>query len=217
MLKRLGFRYKLTQLIPSKYNAEEQKKFKANYEKMKKVLKKEEVILFADGVHPQHNTKCSKAWIKTGEKKEIKSNTGRSRININGVYNPINQDILIHESKTINAQTTIELFKKIEMFYADKKIIYLFADNAKYYKNSLIKEFLQTSQIQLIFLPPYSPNLNLIERLWKLMRKSIINSKYYEHFIDFKKAVLTFFENCHENRLELKNFIGDKMHLLNSS
>ena len=179
--------------------------------------KEEEVLLFADGVHPQHNTKCSRAWIKIGQAKKIKSNTGRSRININGVYNPLNQDIIVHEAKTINAQTTIELFIKTELFYSNKTTIYMFADNARYYKNALIKHYLKTSRIKLIFLPAYSPNLNLIERLWKLMRKKVINSQYYEHFDDFKKAALSFFENCNENRPLLKNFIGDKMHLLSSA
>ena len=60
-----------------------------------------------DGVHPQHNSSCASAWIEKGKIKTIKSNTGRSRININGVYNAESQEILIHESQTINAETTI--------------------------------------------------------------------------------------------------------------
>lgn len=216
LLKRLGFNYKMTNLIPSKYDGEAQKKFEAKYEELQKSLQNNEVILFGDGVHPQHNTKCSKAWIKTGKKKEIKSNTGRQRININGVYNAQNQDVIAIESKTINAQTTIELFKKIEIFYSKKDKIYIIVDNAKYYKNYLLKEYLKDSRIELMFLPPYSPNLNLIERLWKLMRKKKINSIYYEHFKDFRNAILDFLEDCSNNRTEIKKFIGCKMHLLNS-
>ena len=49
-------------------------------------LKEDEVLLFLDGVHPQHNTKCSRAWIKIGEEKQIKSNSGRRRLNISGAY-----------------------------------------------------------------------------------------------------------------------------------
>ena len=216
-LKRLGFVYKQTSLIPAKYDQKAQEEFKKQYEAKEANLSKDEVLLFADGVHPQHNTKSSRAWIKKAQKKEIKSNTGRSRININGVYNPHNQDLIVIESQTINAQSTIELFQKVEKYYANKNIIYIIVDNAKYYKNSLLKKYLSNSKINLIFLPPYSPNLNLIERLWKLMRKKTINSQYYEKFKDFRIAVFDFLNNCSHNSLELKKFIGTKMHLLSSS
>jgi transposase len=216
VIHELGFTYKQIKLIPGKYDEEEQKKFKEEYENLEKTLKEKEVILFTDGVHPQHNTVNTKAWIKTGEEKIIKSNTGRRRININGIYNPHSQEIVYHESDTINAQSTIELFKKVENYYSAKDKIYVISDNAKYYKNKDVTKFLEGSRIKLIFLPPYSPNLNLIERLWKLLRKEVINTKYYEHFEDFKRAVLGFLENADQSVDQLKNFIGQKLHLLNS-
>jgi transposase len=61
--------------------------------------------------------------------------------------------------------------------------------------------------IEFIFLPAYSPNLNLIERLWKLMRKKIINNRYYEKFKDFREAVLVFFESSEEFKDEVRQFI----------
>lgn len=216
IIHKLGFTYKQIKLIPGKYDEDEQKRFKEEYENLEKTLNEKEVILFTDGVHPQHNTVNTKAWIKIGGEKLIKSNTGRRRININGIYNPHNQEIIFHESATINAQSTIELFKKVENYYISKDKIYVIADNAKYYKNKEVTKFLKNSRIKLIFLPPYSPNLNLIERLWKLLRKEVINSKYYEHFENFKRAVLGFLENADQYIEQLKNFIGQKLHLLNS-
>jgi transposase len=56
-----------------------------------------------------------------------------------------------------------------------------------------VKEYLATSKIVLHFLPPYSPNLNPIERLWKWMKERVIYNTYYEHFEDFKGAVIGFF------------------------
>ncbi len=64
------------------------------------------------------------------------------------------------------------------------------------------------------FLPPYSPNLNLIERLWKFMRKKVINDEYYEKFSEFNNAINSFIRNLHNMCDELKQFIGTKMHLL---
>lgn len=216
LLHKLGFVYKQTTLIPSKYDAKAQAEFKQAYESLEKERKTDEVILFMDGVHPQHNTTRSKVWIRKGKEKHIKSNTGRSRINLNGIYNPATQDILVHESKTINAESTIEFFKQIEDYYEATKIkrIRIIVDNAKYYKNKTVKKYIETSRIELLFLPPYSPNLNLIERVWKLLRKKVINSHYYDTFDKFRNAVLDFFNNSVDIKSEIEQFVGNKMHLL---
>ena len=215
-LHNLGYEYKNTVLIPSNYNPEKQKEFKAMYESLSDNLKHEEVILFGDGVHPQHNTTCSKAWIKKGEKQEVKSNTGRSRVNIHGAYNPETQKVIIHEDETLNTENTKKFLKRIESFYENKSKIYLILDNARYYKNKEINEYIKASRIEIIHLPAYSPNLNLIERLWKFMRKKIINNKFYEKFTLFKKTIMDFFENIEEFKDELASFIGQRLHLFKS-
>ena len=217
LLHRLGFVYKLTTLTPSKCDPEKQAEFKANYEKLEAELPEDEVILHMDGVHPQHNTTCTRAWIKKGETKEIKSNTGRERVNICGAYNPHTQEVIAHEDKTINADTMIATLKLIEVHYVDKSKIYCIVDNAKYHRNKKVQEYLLTSRIELMFLPPYSPNLNLIERLWKFMRKKVINNRYYEKFTDFKNKLLSFFENIPNEKSELASFVGTKLHLLQPS
>lgn len=214
LLHRLGYEYKNTVLIPSNYSPEKQKEFKVMYEALSENLKSDEAILFGDGVHPQHNTTCSKAWIKKGEMQEVKSNTGRSRVNIHGAYNPATQEIVIHEDETLNTENTKKFFRKIEAYYTDKVKIYLILDNARYYKNKEINEYLTTSRIEILYLPPYSPNLNLIERLWKFMRKKVINNKFYEKFALFKKTLLEFFVNSEKYKDELTSFIGQKLHLL---
>lgn len=218
LLHRLNFTYKQTTLIPAKLDSEKQAQFKKAYDEFKDNLKEDEALLFLDGVHPQHNTKCTHAWIKIGEEKQIKSNSGRRRLNISGAYNPFTQDILVREDKTINAETVMAFFKQIEVAYPNKATIYAIADQAPYYQNKDIKKYLETSRIELIPLPAYSPNLNLIERLWKLMRKKTINNAYYEKFADFKHAVLSFFFNHSKKfKAELRQFIGLELHLLNST
>jgi len=213
-LKAIGFSYKQLSLFPSKADIEKQKEFVQNYEALTNNLSEQDVILFIDGVHPQHNTQAVNAWIETGVVKYLNTNTGRSRVNLNGAYNPNNQDVIIREDVSINAQSTIELFKQIEQIYYLATTIYVFADNAKYYKNHLIQEYLKNSRIKLIFLPTYSPNLNLIERLWKFMRKKVINTIYYPDVTSFKAAIKDFFDNIDMYRNELKQFIGTEFHLL---
>ena len=125
LLHRLGFTYKQTTLIPAKYNPEKQAAFKEAYDEFVPNLKEDETLVFMDGVHPQHNTKCSHAWIKVGEEKRIKSNSGRNRITISGAYNPDTQDIIFTEvKKTLKGETLIPHLQKIEAYYPNKATIY---------------------------------------------------------------------------------------------
>lgn len=80
------------------------------------------------------------------------------------------------------------------IFYtAHGRKVHVFCDNAPYYRNKAVKQYLETSKVCLHFLPPYSPNLNPIERLWKWMKERVIYNTYYEHFEDFKGAIFGFF------------------------
>lgn len=207
LLHNIGFVYKKTKLIPGKADEKAQRDFLKKFNKLQENLKEDEVIYFGDGVHPQHNTKLANGWIEKGKEKFIKSNTGRTRINLNGVLNPATKEVIIREDKTINAQSTIELFKEIEEKNETKNKIFIIVDNAKYYKNKMVTEYLETSKIDIIFLPPYSPNLNLIERLWKFMRKKVINNLYYEKSTEFRRKLLEFFDNIDIYKDELESLL----------
>ena len=207
LLHRLGFVYKQTKLIPSKADKQAQEEFLKKFKELKENLSEDEVIYFGDAVHPQHNTKSSNGWIQKGKEKLIKSNTGRTRVNLNGVLDPVSKEVIIREDDTINAQSTIELFKELEKKNKDKSKIYVIVDNARYYRSKLLSEFVAGTKIELIFLPPYSPNLNLIERLWKFMRKKIINNKYYEKSTEFRRKLLEFFDNINIYKDELDSLL----------
>ncbi|MCP5004368.1 MAG: hypothetical protein GY941_10595 [Planctomycetes bacterium] len=102
-------------------------------------------------------------------------------------------------SDTINSQSTISLLKKIESKHPDAKSVYTICNNARYYRSKKAKEYLGNSKIKLLLLPPYSLNLNLIERLWKYFRKIVLYNKYYETFDEFKKACKYFFKRSKKN------------------
>jgi transposase len=192
-LQRHGFSYKKPAIVPGKANKEQQQAWLAEYEKLKASLPANETICFIDGVHPTHNVQPSYGWIKKGIRKEIPANTGRSRLNLSGIIDVITHKVMVQEDKTLNAETTIRFFQKIEGAYPDKEKVHIFCDNAAYYRNSAVKRYLEKSRILLHFLPPYSPNLNPIERLWKWMKERVIYNTYYEHFDDFRAAVFGFF------------------------
>jgi len=216
LLHRLDFIYKKPKLIPGKADKIKQQEFIKKYIELKKKLSSENKILFMDGVHPQHNSKPAYGWFKKGKKAQIRSNTGRKRLNINGIIDPKNAEVIIHEDSSVNAQSTIKLFKKIEVKYKKSKKISIICDNARYYRSKLVAEYLENSKIKLEFLPPYSPNLNLIERLWRFMHKKVTNNKYYESFDIFKNEIFKFFENIEKYKNDLKSLLIDNFEVIDS-
>lgn len=138
-------------------------------------------------------TQRAYGWVKRGQDKLVKSNSGRQRININGALNAETLEVVIRTDDRINAQSTLKLFETLEKKHPNADSIFITLDNARYYKNKLVSVYLETSKIKLLFLPSYSPNLNLIERLWKFMRKTILYNQYYEKFLEFETAIMQFF------------------------
>ena len=113
-LKRHGFSYKKPALIPGKADLKQQEKWIEEYRKLKEKLAKDETLCFIDGVHPTHNVQLAYGWIRKGKRKEIPSNTGRGRLNLSGMIDVVTHEVLVREDITLNAESTIEFFKKIE-------------------------------------------------------------------------------------------------------
>ena len=191
-LRHHGFSYKKPAVVPAKANKQAQQNWIETYQKLKESLSEDETICFMDGVHPTHNAKPAYGWIRKGERKEIATNSGRQRLNLSGMIDIFSKQVIVQEDETLEAESTIRFLKQIEAAYPRKRAIHLFCDNARYYRNKKVTAFLETSKISLQFLPPYSPNLNPIERLWKLMNECVINNKYYEKFAEFKDSLLNF-------------------------
>lgn len=216
LLHRLKFTYKKSKLVPAKADKEKQEHFLKQLDELRVRKGKDDPILYMDGVHPQHNTMLAYGWIKKGQDNIIKSNTGRQRININGALDAETHAVITREDERINAQSTIALLKQVEAAYPLAAIIYVICDNARYYRSKLVGQFLETSKIQLVFLPSYSPNLNLIERLWKFMKKQVLYNKYYEKFDVFKQTTLSFLENIQQYKSELDSLLTNNFHVLNA-
>lgn len=107
----MGFVYKKPVLTPCKANVEKQEEFVKEYQELKENLDKDDQIYFMDGVHPQHNTIASYGWIKKGTTKQLKTNNGRKRTNINGALNQQTKELIFVEDESINSQTMIALIE----------------------------------------------------------------------------------------------------------
>lgn len=89
----------------------------------------------------------------------------------------------------INAWSVVELIRKIRELHPPGKKVILILDNARYQACYLVRSAASMYAVELLFLPPYSPNLNLIERVWKFIRKKCLNCVYYESFETFSRAL----------------------------
>ena len=114
------------------------------------------------------------------------------------MFGYISRKVITREDVTLNGNTTIGFLAKVEKAYPLANEVHVFCDNARYYKNKEVSRFLENSKIKIHFLPPYSPNLNPIERLWKLMNEHVLYNRYYEKFTGFKDAVFGFLEKLAE-------------------
>jgi transposase len=211
----MGFVFKKMKHLPGKGDVAAQKEFVQQYEELKAGKAKEDKIYFADGVHPLHNSIPASGWIKKGQEKAVQANTGRDRLNINGACNAADGEVIVVESGTINAQSTIALFDKMQDHQPEGKL-HIITDNAKYYRSKMVREYLDMNpRINLIFLPPYSPNLNLIERLWKMYKKETLYNTYYETFAAFRESTNDFFEKISGRKKELSKLLNEKFYFPN--
>ncbi len=217
LLHRQHYAYKKPKLVPGKADAKAQEEFIEFYKELKNTKGANDPVYFMDGSHPQHNSVAAYGWIKKGKVKELKSNTGRQRLNINGAFNIDELSIVVGYDDSINAQSTISLLKKIESKHPRSDVIYTICDNARYYRSKMVKEYLGKSKVKLVFLPPYSPNLNLIERLWKYFHKIVLYNKYYETFDEFKKACKTFFRRIKRYKGDLSSLMTENFEIIRSN
>ena len=206
-LKQQKFSYKSFKGIPAKADSAKQKAFIETYRKLEKELKDNEKIVFLDSVHPTQSTKLGYGWIKTGTSKFIQTTGSRTRLNITGAININSKQINTASYKTINSESTIDFLEQLRRAYPKKKL-HLVLDQAGYHRSQAVKDFAQKNNIVLHFLPPYSPNLNPIERLWKLMNEYVRNNRYFSKAKEFREAINLFWT---QKIYKLKDIISQRI------
>jgi transposase len=210
LLKNIGYVYKKPDVKPGNPDEQLQEDFLQYYADFLQSKKDDDLIFFMDAVHPVHNVQAAYGWFRKGEKREIKSNTGRDRYNIHGAMNADTYEVTaVFSEDNINATSTIDLLKALEETHPYANNIYVLLDNAKYHFSNIVREYVKTSKIKLVPLPAYSPELNLIERFWKFFKKSVIYNTHYPTFKDFKEACLNFFKRQHLYENEIFSIMGD--------
>ena len=210
LLHRLGFSFKKPKGVPGKADRKKQEEFVKEYNDLKS---QGETIYFGDASHPTHNTAIKYGWIKRGRDFEIKTNSGRDRLNINGAINIDTMDVVAHEYETINQYSICDFLAQLRGIHKDGERITLILDNAGYNKAKSVVFLAEELNINLMYLPTYSPNLNPIERLWKFLRKEALPNEYTESFSDWRNAIMGFLMGIKKYRLDLETLITDNFQL----
>ena len=210
LLHRLGFSYKKTKGVPGKADASKQQEFINRYNG----IKAHGPVYFADSTHPMLNPILASGWIKKGTDFTVKTNSGKQRININGAIEINSLNVIARCCDTVNRISICELLRAIRAKNPDEDKIYLVLDNAAYNRAKVVRSLAKKIGIRLIYLPPYSPNLNPIERLWKFMKKKIMANTYYEDKSEFQNAVTSFFRGIRKYKSELETLITDNFQII---
>ena len=137
------------------------------------------VVLFLDAAHLVHSVFLGYLW--SSKRLFIRSSSGRKRYNVLGALDALSLKIDKFSNESyINAEVVMKFLKELRIKY-DEKPITILLDNARYQHCKCCIKLAEELNIELNFLPSYSPNLNLIERYWKWVKKRCLYSKYYEN------------------------------------
>jgi transposase len=215
-LQQHDFSYKKPKAVPAKADTEQQETFIEKYLQLVEETPKDEPIIFIDAVHPTMATKVSCGWIKKGTDKLIQQTASRTRVNIIGSIELSTMKTITNRPETVNGKTTIEFLKHLKLSYPSAKKLHVILDQSGYHRSELVQEFAKTEKIELHYLPPYSPNLNPIERLWKVMNEKIRNNHFFKSAKEFRDAITEFFEKIlPEISYTLRNRINDNFQIVN--
>ena len=128
-----------------------------------------------------------------------------------------NMKVVGTKTKFTDSKAIVELLKKIDKQTRKKGKVHVIFDNARYNHSKEVLAYLKGSRITAHYLPPYSPNLNPIERLWKFMKKEVMKNKYYQHFSDFKLAISKFFQYFNRHRFQLRSMLTDNFRVVQNN
>jgi len=203
--------------IPAKANASIQRGY---YDSillplMSKAKKSKLTLLFLDGAHFVMGCDFL-GYIYGKTRRFIKTFSGRKRYNVLGALNFVTKKVTTVANDTyITAAEVCEMLRKVAAEYAGKAV-HIVLDNARYQKCEIVTHLAQELGIALHYIPPYSPNLNLIERLWKHV-KSRLRSKFYDQFDVFKEVIDSIVADTDNGSKELiDKLIGESVQIFDA-
>jgi transposase len=189
-LKGLGLSYRKLGMIPAKADVEEQATFLGEElgPRLRRARRLRRVVCFVDAAHFVHGAFLGHLWCFA--RLLVRGPSGRKRLNVLGAIDAVTHELTTVVNDTvIDAMAVCELLGKLSARYAGLPLT-LVLDNARYQKCEVVRRLAAELKIELLYLPSYSPNLNLIERMWKFVKKEVLTCRYYEDFTRFTAAIV---------------------------
>lgn len=219
LLRRIGFVWKQPKRVPAKADAAAQQRF------LEEVLAPlmaqaaadpDKPLYFVDATHPAYDAHPACGWIRKGETRTLKSNHGRANVTLNGALSWPGREVVRRHADKITAAEMIALFEDLQARHPTATAITIVLDNATYNRAAAVREWLAQDdcRILLVYLPPYAPNLNLIERLCWFFKKKTLWNTHYPTFAAFRAAIDRFFDTLQHHATELASLITDKFHII---
>ncbi len=171
-------------------------------------------------MHQIHNNENAYCWQETGKAGtiQVRANSGRRRLNIMGALNPLTLRPTIFLSEDNCDKEMMKVFlQEIRSEYPQPQRIVIILDNARFQRAYEVQQEAERLDITLEFLPPYAPNLNLVERLWKYFKKEVMQNSYYPTFDDFLTRTVEFFRTIESRRLDLETLLTLKFEIIKAS
>jgi transposase len=146
-----------------------------------------------DEVHFQRNSSLIRMWAPKGQQPRVISPSVRHKIGFFGALNLKTGQLVTQETSTFSAQTFGAFIRYL--LRSTQGQIYLILDNARWHRSKILKEFFEANQQRLVFiyLPPYSPELNPIERVWRITRRKVTHNRYFPSVEDLRLALVSQF------------------------
>lgn len=207
VLKQFGLRRRKTGAIPGSAPTEERQAEQDRFEteeltpRLQEAHAGKRAVFFLDAAHFVHGLFLSWVWCLARCWQPTPS--GRHRLSVLGALNAVtHQLITVSTDAYINSQHVCLMLYKLAALGLTVPITVVL-DNARYQRCALVQEIAAHLNIELLFLPAYSPQFNLIERFWKLVKKCCLHSHYYPTFQEFKESILQFIETAHVEKKDL--------------
>lgn len=179
---------------------------------MKKAENSDKTLLFLDASHFVMG--CDFLGFVYGKvRRFVKTYSGRKRYNVLGALDFTSKKVLtVTNDSYITAAEVCQMLRNIAEEYTGKTV-HLVLDNARYQKCKMVQSLADELGIQLVYIPPYSPNLNLIERLWKFVKEKL-RSKYYDDFSLFQQEIDSLINSTTKaNKALFASLIGESVQL----
>ena len=219
LLGRIGFVWKRPKVVPAKADAQTQRAFLDDT--LLPLMSAAEAdpaspLLFVDATHPAYDAHPAAGWIRRGRTATLPSNHGRVNVTLNGALAWPARTVITREAPLITGAEMVAFFEQIAARYPVARTITLVLDNATYNRAALVREWLAQPgcRVRLVYLPPYAPNLNLIERLWWFFKKKTLWNTHYATLDAFQAAIRGFFTNLGQWQDELTSLLTNRFHLI---